>query len=102
VVRGLDKTGVPWRDLPERYGPWQTVATRFYRWTKRGVWEKILAQVQKDADANGQVQWSIQFVDSSNVRAHQHAAGAKKGTHKTVRKKKRLVAAGEDSPPKSI
>jgi transposase len=98
----LDKTGIPWRDLPERYGPWQTVATRFYRWTKQGIWEKILAEVQKDADTRGQVQWTIHFVDSSNVRAHQHAAGAKKGIHKTVRRKKHSVAAKEDSPPKSM
>ena len=99
-----DKTGIPWRDLPERYGPWQTVATRFYRWTKLGIWEKILAEVQKDADTRGQVQWTIHFVDSSSVRAHQHAAGAagaKKGTHKTVRRKKPSVAAKEDSPQKS-
>ncbi len=79
----LDKSGVPWRDLPERYGPWQTVATRFYRWTKQGVWDKILAEVQKDADANGQVQWSIHYVDSSNMRAHRHAAGTKKGDPQT-------------------
>lgn len=79
----IDKTGAPWRDLPERYGPWQTVATRFYRWTKQGVWEKIMAQVQQDADAAGNVEWEIHFVDSSVVRAHQSAAGAKRGTQKS-------------------
>ena len=84
IINGMlwiDKTGAPWRDLPERYGPWQTVATRFYRWTKQGIWDKILAEVQKDADANGQIEWEIHFVDSSVIRAHQHAAGAKGGTH---------------------
>jgi transposase len=85
----LDKTGAPWRDLPERYGPWQTVATRFYRWTKRGLWEKILARLQQDADARGEVQWSLHYMDSSVVRAHQHAAGAKRGTHKRVRTPKK-------------
>ena len=85
IVNGIlwiDKTGAPWRDLPERYGPWQTVATRFYRWTKQGIWEKVLAAVQKDADVNGHLEWEIHFVDSSVIRAHQHAAGAKKGTQK--------------------
>lgn len=83
IINGMlwiNKTGAPWRDLPDRYGPWQTVATRFYRWTKSGLWDKILAEVQKEADANGQIEWEIHFVDSSVVRAHQHAAGAKGGT----------------------
>ena len=80
IVNGMiwiDKTGAPWRDIPERYGPWQTVATRFYRWTKQGIWAKIMAEVQKDADANGEIEWEIHFVDSSVIRAHQHAAGAR-------------------------
>lgn len=80
----IDKTGAPWRDLPERYGPWQTVSTRFYRWTKQGLWQKILAEIQKDADAVGEVQWSIHYIDSSVIRAHQHAAGAKRGTQKSL------------------
>lgn len=87
----IDKTGAPWRDLPERYGPWQTVATRFYRWTKQGLWEKILAQVQQEADAAGQVQWSIHYVDSSVVRAHQHAAGAKRGAQKSPQTPKKKL-----------
>ena len=93
----LDKTGVQWRDLPECYGPWQTAATRFYRWTKLGLWEKILAEVHKDADAKGEIQWTLHFVDSSIVRAHQHAAGAKRGTHK----KKRSVEVEEASQLRS-
>lgn len=87
IINGIlwiDKTGAPWRDLPERYGPWQTVATRFYRWTKQGLWQKILAQVQQDADAKGEVVWTIHYIDSSIVRAHQHSAGAKRGTHKSL------------------
>lgn len=85
IINGIlwiNKTGAPWRDLPERYGSWKTVATRFYRWHKQGIWEKILAEVQKDANTKGDVEWSIHFVDSSVVRAHQHAAGAKGGTRK--------------------
>ncbi len=86
IINGIlwiDKTGAFWRDLPERYGPWQSVASRFYRWRKAGIWDRILAELQKDANADGEVVWTIQFVDSSIVRAHQHAAGAKRGIHKS-------------------
>ena len=78
-------TGVPWRDLPERYGPWQTVYTRFRRWTTAGVWERMLAAVQRQADAAGQLDWAVHFVDGTVVRAHQHAAGAKGGTRQPRR-----------------
>ena len=73
------RTGVPWRDLPERYGPWRTVASRFYRWRRQGLWQKVLAEVQREAAAAGEVEWEIHFVAGTNVRAHQHAAGAKRG-----------------------
>jgi transposase len=73
-------TGAPWRDLPERYGPWQTVYTRFRRWTLAGVWERLLAAVQRQADAAGALDWALHFVDGTVIRAHQHAAGAKGGT----------------------
>jgi transposase len=75
----LLRTGAPWRDLPERYGPWQTVASRFSRWRKAGIWDRLLAVVQQQADAAGQLDWDLHFVDGTVVRAHQHAAGAKKG-----------------------
>ena len=73
------RTGAPWRDLPECYGPWRTVASRFYRWQKQGLWERLLAEVQREADAAGGMEWEVHFVDGSSVRAHQHAAGAKRG-----------------------
>jgi transposase len=73
-------TGAPWRDLPERYGPWQSVYTRFRRWTKAGVWDRLFAAIQREADAAGQIDWDIHFVDGTSIRAHQHAAGAKGGT----------------------
>jgi len=73
-------TGAPWRDLPERYGPWRTVASRFYRWRQVGIWDQILAALQTAADAAGDLDWSVHMLDASVVRAHQHAAGAKKGT----------------------
>lgn len=78
-------TGAQWEDLPERYGSYKTVSSRFYRWRKAGIWDQILAELQKDADAKGQVQWTIHYVDGSIVRAHQSAAGAKGGTHKPKR-----------------
>ena len=72
-------TGAPWRDLPERYGPWQTVYTRFWRWTRAGVWDRLLAAVERRADAAGALDGELHFVDGTIVRAHQHAAGAKGG-----------------------
>lgn len=75
----LGKTGAPWRDLPERYGPWRTVATRFYRWTKSGLWQQILAELQQAGDAAGKLDWSVHMVDGTSIRAHRHAAGAKGG-----------------------
>ena len=73
------RTGAPWRDLPAPYGPWQTVASRFYRWRKAGIWQQILEALQQQADATGELDWTIHYVDASVARAHQHAAGAKKG-----------------------
>jgi transposase len=71
-------TGVPWRDLPERYGPWQTCYDRFRRWQADGTWQRLLAHAQTKSDAVGEVDWEV-VVDATIVRAHQHAAGARKG-----------------------
>ena len=73
------RTGAPWRDLPERYGPWQTAASRFYRWRDAGVWQRALEGLQRQKDRSGEVDWEVHSVDSTVVRAHQHAAGAKGG-----------------------
>jgi transposase len=73
------RTGAPWRDLPERYGPWPTVASRFYRWKRAGVWEKLFDTLKHQADADGRLNWLLHVVDSTIIRAHQHAAGAKQG-----------------------
>ena len=72
-------TGVPWRDLPDRFGSWRTVYSRFRRWQQAGVWERALASLQAEADASGDLDWALHFLDGTTVRAHQHAAGAKKG-----------------------
>jgi transposase len=71
------RTGAPWRDLPERYGSWQTCYARFVRWRREGTWERLLAHVQTKSDAVGEVVWEVS-VDSTIARAHQHAAGARK------------------------
>ena len=72
-------TGAPWRDLPERDGPWQSIYTRFRRWRRAGVWDRMLAAVQQQADAAGELDWAVHFVDGTVIRAHQHAAGAPGG-----------------------
>ena len=71
-------SGAPWRDLPRRYGPVGTVSSRFYRWRRSGVWRRVLEALQALADAEGRVGWDLHFLDSTVVRAHQHAAGARK------------------------
>ncbi|WP_433734432.1 IS5 family transposase [Nocardia sp. CA-129566] len=71
------RTGAPWRDLPERYGPWKTAHERLRMWTADGTWQRILDQVIVKDDSIGEVEW-ILSVDSTVVRAHQHAAGARK------------------------
>lgn len=73
------RTGAPWRDLPERYGPWQSVYTRFRRWTLAGVWQHLLAGLQAAAQAQGAIDWEVNYLDGTVVRAHVSAAGAKGG-----------------------
>jgi len=84
------RTGAPWRDLPERYGPWKTAPERLRIWTADGTWQRILDEVIVKDDSVGAVEWTIS-VDSSNVRAHQHSAGA--------RKKGAAPASGSSSSP---
>jgi transposase len=73
------KTGLPWRDLPERFGPWRTVYSRYRRWQQAGIWARILADLQARADGEGRLDGSLHFVDGTVVRAHSSAAGAKGG-----------------------
>ena len=67
------RSGIPWRDLPERFGDFRVVHTRFSRWSKAGVWRRIFEDLAQDADNE------YALIDSTIVRAHQHSAGAKKG-----------------------
>ncbi|MFB6946610.1 IS5 family transposase [Streptomyces sp. NPDC056305] len=71
------RTGSPWRDVPERYGPWETAYTVFRRWQIDGTWARILKKLQVNAAVDGIIEWEIS-VDSTVCRAHQHAAGARK------------------------
>ncbi|MHB9756503.1 IS5 family transposase [Streptomyces sp. BYX5S] len=72
------RAGAAWRDVPARYGAWQSLYTRFRRWALDGTFTRMLAAVQADRQARADVDWLV-AVDSTLVRAHQHAAGAKKG-----------------------
>ncbi|MFJ9530520.1 IS5 family transposase [Streptomyces cyaneofuscatus] len=78
VINGIIhrlSTGCQWRKLPERFGPWQTIHKRHALWSADGTWERLLQHVQAVADAAGGIDWNIN-VDSTSIRAHQHAAGA--------------------------
>ena len=76
-IRWRTRTGAPWRDVPARYGVWQTVYGLFRRWQRDGTWARILTGLQAGADARGLITWDVS-VDSTITRAHQHAAGASK------------------------
>ena len=73
------RTGIPWRDLPERFGHWKAVHTRFSRWAKSGVWDKLFQHLTGEADND------YAMLDSTIVRAHQHSAGAPKKAARTRR-----------------
>ncbi|MET9470414.1 IS5 family transposase [Streptomyces sp. NPDC006544] len=88
-VRWRVRTGVPWRDLPCEYGPWQTVYGLFRRWQREGVWARLLTSLQARADAAGLITWEVN-VDSTVCRAHQHAAGARRD------------GAGQKEPPGGV
>lgn len=83
------RTGIPWRDLPSRFGKWQTVHGRHHRWSADGTWARVLRGLQVVADAEGRIDWSMVGVDSTILRAHQYAAGARKRTPKVPGKRTR-------------
>jgi len=84
------RTGMPWRDLPERYGPYTTAYNRFNRWSRRGIWKNIFDKLaSKSRD-------SLHLIDSTIVKAHRAAGGAKGGS-----KIRRSVSAGADAAQKS-
>lgn len=91
------RTGTAWRDVPEWYGSWATLHTRFRRWAKDGTFERMLQAAQAKADAAGDIDWLVS-VDSTVVRVHQHAAGARKGGFAARHSAAREAADQQDSP----
>jgi transposase len=85
AVLWIARTGAPWRDLPSAFGNWNSVYVRFRRWAKSGVWERLLAVLHDDLDREHM------SMDSTVVRAHQHAAGGKKAS--TIKRLAALAAA---------
>jgi transposase len=71
-------TGAPWRDIPERYGPWQTIYSRFRRWRRDGTWAKVLTYLLEDLERQGFLGRDLWLVDATVIRASRAAAGAKK------------------------
>jgi transposase len=95
AVLWIAKTGAPWRDLPERFGNWNSVWRRFDRWARKGVWQRLF-EALRDPD----LEWLI--LDSTVVRAHAHAAGAqKKPTAAGARPSRRWAAVAAASAPRS-
>jgi transposase len=72
-VLWIVRTGAPWRDLPEAFGEWNSVFRRFSRWSQKGVWQRVFEALSDDPD------FEYLIIDSTIVRAHQHASGAKGG-----------------------
>lgn len=103
-VMWILRTGAPWRDLPERFGPWQTVFDYFSTWRAKGVYDTILKALHIRLDHNGQIDWDLWCVDGSNVRAARAGAGADKkasNATKTSPKTTRWAARAADSPASS-
>jgi transposase len=73
-------SGAQWRDMPERYGEWETVYGRYRRWTREGLFDRILRRLHVTLDEHGRIDWSVFDVDGSSIRAHRSAAGASKKT----------------------
>jgi transposase len=97
------RTGSPWRDLPERFGPWQTVYDHFAKWRAMGAYDRILEALHIRLDADETIDWDLWCIDGSSVRASHAAAGASKKTAAVTRtsRKTTLWAAREADPTAS-
>ena len=85
------RTGSPWRDLPERFGPWQTVYDHFAKWRALGAYDRILEALHIRLDADGAIDWDLWCIDGSSVRASRAAAGASKKAAVVTRKSKKTT-----------
>ncbi len=88
VINGMFwvlNSGAHWRDMPERYGKWETIYGRYRRWVREGLFDRILQRLHVSLDTYGRIDWSVFDVDGSNVRAQRAAAGAAKLSKKTGR-----------------
>jgi transposase len=98
------RTGAPWRDLPERLGPWQTVYDYFHNWRKDGTFDRILQALHIRLDRQGRIDWDLWCIDGSSVRASRAAAGAEKKASRatpTSRRTTLWAARAADSPASS-
>lgn len=84
-------TGAPWRDLPERFGPWQTVHRYFSQWRSAGVFARIIDALQIKLDEQGLIDWELWCVDGANVRASRAAAGADKKVSGVIPTNRRIT-----------
>jgi transposase len=84
-------TGAPWRDLPERFGPWQTVYRYFSEWRRDGVFARIIEALQIKLDEGGLIDWELWCVDGASVRAARAAAGADKKVSPGTRTNRRTT-----------
>ncbi len=78
-------SGAHWRDMPERYGAWETVYGRYRRWVREGLFDRVLERLHVSLDEHGRIDWSVFDADGSSVRAHRAAAGAARSSKKTGR-----------------
>lgn len=95
------RAGVAWRDVPERYGPWQTLYGRFRRWTRDGFFLRMARVLQLRLDQAGMIAWDLWCVDGTHIRAARAAAGGGKRGAPTSRRIMRSAAVGADSARRS-
>lgn len=86
------RTGAPWRDVPERFGKWNSIYEPFNRWAENGTWEKLLAEVQPQADSAEKIDWVVS-IDSTIARVHQHGATLSRDTGGSAESQESVVRA---------